>query len=279
MAAALEAGSAHPLSHALVMAVEHLPTVEMSIDMFTHHLGQGLEAMINGQLHRLGSHDFVSAVTGTDLIVDEPDEMTCIYFGSTSGWLGRFDLSDALKPEAAEVVRYFQMRGKRVILLSGDAPGIVSRLADTLHIDEAQGGMLPHQKLEFVRHLQSQGARVTMVGDGMNDAAVLRAADVSFAMGSGAALAQSHADAVLLLGKLSSLIDAAEAATACMRVIRQNLVWATLYNLLAIPAAAFGLLAPWMEGLGMSASSAGVVLNALRLERISKPSKHVDTGR
>ncbi len=274
MAAALELRSAHPLSHALVLAAEHLPAAEISIDTFTHHLGQGLEAMINGQLHRLGNYDFVSAVSGTELIVDEPDEMTCIYFGNTSGWLARFDLSDALKPEAAEVVRYFQMRGKRVILLSGDAPKIVCRLAHTLHLDEARGGMLPHQKLEFVKQLQRQGARVTMVGDGMNDAAVLRAADVSFAMGSGAALAQSHADAVLLSARLSSLIDVAEAATACMKVIRQNLVWATIYNLLAIPAAAFGLLAPWMAGLGMSVSSAGVVLNALRLERLPKPHKH-----
>ena len=279
MAAAIEAGSAHPLSHALVLAAEHLPPVQMSIDTFTHHLGQGLEAIVNGQLHRIGNYDFVSALAGTELIVDEPDEMTCIYFGNTSGWLARFDLSDALKPEAAEVVRYFQSCGKRVILLSGDAPSIVNRLADTLKIDEARGGMLPHQKLAFVKQLQSQGARVTMVGDGMNDAAVLRAADVSFAMGSGAALAQSHADVVLLSGRLSSLIDAADAATACMRVIGQNLVWATIYNLLAIPAAAFGLLAPWMAGLGMSVSSAGVVLNALRLERLPKPSKHMDIGR
>jgi Cu2+-exporting ATPase len=140
-------------------------------------------------------------------------------------------------------------------------------------IDDVQGGMLPHQKLEFVQQLQSAGARVMMVGDGMNDAAVLRAADVSFAIGSGAALAQSHADAVLLSAKLSSLIDAAEAAKACMKVIRQNLLWATIYNLLAIPAAAFGLLAPWMAGLGMSVSSAGVVINALRLQRLPSRSR------
>ena len=141
-------------------------------------------------------------------------------------------------------------------------------MADSLGINDAHGGMLPQQKLAFVQQLQSQGARVLMVGDGVNDAAVLRAADVSFAMGSGAALAQSHADAVLLSASLSSLIDAAEAATACMKVIRQNLAWATFYNLVAIPAAAFGLLVPWMAGLGMSLSSAGVVLNALRLERL-----------
>jgi len=106
-----------------------------------------------------------------------------------------------------------------------------------------------------------------MVGDGINDAAVLRVASVSFALGSGAALAQSHADAVLLSGGLSSLRDAVTAADACMRVIRQNLAWATLYNLAAIPAAAMGMLSPWMAGLGMSASSALVVLNALRLQR------------
>ena len=104
-----------------------------------------------------------------------------------------------------------------------------------------------------------------MVGDGINDAAVLRAADVSFAMGSGAALAQSHADAVLLSGRLRDLLDAARTASHTMSVIRQNLLWASVYNLLAIPAAALGLLSPWMAGLGMSASSALVVLNALRL--------------
>jgi P-type Cu2+ transporter len=156
-----------------------------------------------------------------------------------------------------------------VVLLSGDSPAIVQQVAASLQMDEAHGGMLPDQKLAYVRRLQQQGAVVVMVGDGMNDAAVLRGADVSFAMGSGAALAQSHADAVLIHAQLSLLQNAADAAAACMRVIRQNLAWATLYNLLAIPAAAFGLLTPWMAGLGMSLSSAFVVANALRLERIS----------
>ena len=155
-----------------------------------------------------------------------------------------------------------------MVLLSGDSPAIVQQVAASLHMDEAHGGMLPDQKLAYVQQLQQQGAVVVMVGDGMNDAAVLRGADVSFAMGSGAALAQSHADAVLIHAQLSLLLDATDAAAVCMRVIRQNLAWATLYNLLAIPAAAFGLLTPWMAGLGMSLSSAFVVVNALRLERM-----------
>ncbi len=106
-----------------------------------------------------------------------------------------------------------------------------------------------------------------MVGDGINDAAVLSAADVSFAMGSGAALAQVHADCVLLDARLPLLAETARSADRTMRVIRQNLAWATLYNLVAIPAAAFGLLSPWLSGAGMAASSAIVVLNALRLRR------------
>jgi Cu2+-exporting ATPase len=268
IASALEAGSAHPLSRALAEAAEQLPATNVDVEAIMHHVGQGLEGMIAGELYRIGSHRFVSALSGSAVVADEPQDMTCIYLGKASVWLARFDLSDALKPDAQAVITYFQSLGKQVILLSGDAPGIVRHMADTLGIDDAYGGMLPQQKLEFVQQLQSQGARVVMVGDGLNDAAVLRAADVSFAMGSGAALAQSHADAVLLSAKLSSLIDAAEAAAACMTVIRQNLAWATLYNLVAIPAAAFGLLAPWMAGLGMSVSSAVVVINALRLERL-----------
>ena len=268
IASALEAGSAHPLSRALAEAAEQLPATNVDVEAIMHHVGQGLEGMIAGELYRIGSHRFVSALSGSAVVADEPQDMTCIYLGKASVWLARFDLSDALKPDAQAVITYFQSLGKQVILLSGDAPGIVRHMADTLGIDDAYGGMLPQQKLEFVQQLQSQGARVVMVGDGLNDAAVLRAADVSFAMGSGAALAQSHADAVLLSAKLSSLIDAAEAAAACMQVIRQNLAWATLYNLVAIPAAAFGLLAPWMAGLGMSVSSAVVVINALRLERL-----------
>ena len=196
--------------------------------------------------------------------------MTEVFLGTEGAWLARFELADRLKADAQRTVDWFRARGCRVILLSGDAAAVTRSVGAALAMDEAHGGMLPHEKMAFVQELQRNGAIVTMVGDGINDAAVLRAADVSFAMGSGAALAQSHADAVLLAGSLQSLLDADRSARDCMRVIRQNLAWASVYNLVAIPAAAFGVLTPWMAGLGMSASSALVVLNALRLQRVPK---------
>ncbi len=273
IAAALETESAHPLSQGLLAAAAQRALSLLSADSVTHHAGQGLEGLVKGKRYRIGSASFVAAIAGKAMLSDEPAQMTSVYLGTEQHWLARFALADTLKPDATEAVRYFASRGMKTILLSGDAPAIVNQMASSLSMDAAQGGMLPQQKLDYVQQLQREGAVVVMVGDGINDAAVLRAADVSFAMGSGAALAQSHSDAVLLSAKLSLLTDAADAASACMRVIRQNLGWATVYNLVAIPAAAFGLLTPWMAGLGMSASSALVVANALRLERLPKHRK------
>ena len=282
VAAAMEAGSAHPLAQAIITAAsaesltgaltsaqaEVNANAEAQAEAVMHHAGRGLEARIGDQTYRLGTAAFVSGITGSDAPADALPGISPVYLGSSAGWLACLAFTDTQKPDAAALVAHFRSQARRVVLLSGDSPAIVQEVAHSLQMDEAQGGMLPDQKLAYVQQLQQRGAVVVMVGDGLNDAAVLRGADVSFAMGSGAALAQSHADAVLLSAQLSSLMDASIAATACMRVIRQNLAWATLYNLLAIPAAAFGLLTPWMAGLGMSLSSALVVANALRLEAI-----------
>ncbi|CAM8622070.1 ZntA Cation transport ATPase [Oxalobacteraceae bacterium] len=271
VAAAMEAGSAHPLAQAIIFTARTESVSAIEIDRVTHHAGQGLEVRMDDQPYRLGTAAFVAEISGSvkdQMLADDMSGVSYVYLGSSSGWLARFAFVDTLKPRALQVVTHFRSQGSRVVLLSGDSPAIVQQVAASLQMDEAHGGMLPDQKLAYVQQLQQQGAVVVMVGDGMNDAAVLRGADVSFAMGSGAALAQSHADAVLIHAQLSLLLDAADAAATCMRVIRQNLAWATLYNLLAIPAAAFGLLTPWMAGLGMSLSSAFVVVNALRLERM-----------
>ena len=278
LAAALEADSAHPLARALITAAAQEAVSENiherpALSERDSIAGQGLQARHDGQLIRIGSANFVAQLVGSLAPAAERASVTSVYLGTQQGWLARFDLADAIRSDAREVVAYFQSRGKQVILLSGDQQGIAQQVADSLGIQRALGDMLPQQKLAFVQELQQQQSVVAMVGDGINDAAVLRAADVSFAMGSGAALAQSHADTVLLSGQLSSLLLTARTAALSMRVIRQNLLWATLYNLIAIPAAALGLLSPWMAGVGMSASSALVVANALRLARLQSPLK------
>lgn len=265
VAAALEAASAHPIAQAFAGSDAGMSAADLHFVQ-----GQGIEGTVDGVRYRIGNASFVAALAGGSAPRGAMAGVTEVFLGSRDQWLARFSLADALKPDAAAVVGWFKARGKRVILLSGDAPEIVAQVAAELGMDEARGGMLPQQKMEFVQALQGEAAVVAMVGDGINDAAVLRAADVSFAMGSGAALAQSHADAVLLSGAIGSLLDAARAADRCMRIIRQNLGWATLYNLVAIPAAAFGLINPWMAGVGMSASSALVILNALRLQRLPR---------
>ncbi len=267
IAAALEAGSAHPIAHAFASFAD----TELQAVQTVFIQGQGIEAQIAGRPYRIGSASFVAGLAGEVPAHVSAAGVTEIYLGTEREWIARFALADGLKPEAKSTVAWFKARGLRVILLSGDAPDIATEVASILTMDEAHGAMLPQQKMAFVQELQRQGATVVMVGDGINDAAVLRAADVSFAMGSGAALAQSHADAVLLTAGLGSLRETSITADACMRVVRQNLAWATLYNLAAIPAAAIGVLTPWMAGVGMSASSALVVLNALRLQRPRRP--------
>jgi len=222
---------------------------------------------VHHRRYRLGSAQFVSGIAGLAPPRDLPEGATPVYLGAEGQWLACFHLHDGLRPDAQQTVDYFRQRGKTMVLVSGDDDVLARRVGDQLGIDTTVGGYLPADKLNFVQQLQRRGCVVAMVGDGINDAAVLGAADVSFAMGGGAALAQAHADAVLLNGRLSAVADSARVADRTMQVIRQNLCWATVYNVVAIPAAAFGLLNPWLSGVGMAVSSAVVVFNALRLRR------------
>jgi Cu2+-exporting ATPase len=154
-----------------------------------------------------------------------------------------------------------------VHLLTGDNAGAAAAVARAVGIDRVRAEADPRAKQGYVRALQAAGALVAMVGDGVNDAPVLAQADLSIAMGQGADLAQAQADAVLVSGALGTLGEAFDLAARTMRVIRQNLSWAFVYNVAAIPAAAAGLVTPWIAGIGMSGSSLAVVLNALRLRR------------
>jgi len=286
IAAAMEQSSNHPIAQAIVNAVDAANC--SVVDDVRHVVGQGIEAHVDGVFYRLGNFKFVDPTNPRDVVPSSAQrgtgqaaasgefignkfsdefsaETTSVFLASNNNLLARFNLADTIRPESLAVVQHFQQQEKICILLSGDRQQITNTIAAKLNIQTATGDCLPEHKLAFVQRLQKEGAIVAMVGDGINDAAVLRAADVSVAMGSGAALAQTNADCVLLSEQLSSLTEADNIAAKTLTIIRQNLVWATLYNALAIPAAAFGLINPWLSAIGMSVSSAVVVLNALRL--------------
>ena len=152
-------------------------------------------------------------------------------------------------------------------LLSGDSAQRVARLAQRLGIGAAIGGADPRHKQLVVQRAQAAGDVVAMLGDGINDAPVLAQADVSLAMGEGALLARTHADAVIVSNRLGDVVAARALARRTVRVIRQNMVWAAGYNALCVPLALAGALPPWGAGLGMALSSLAVVLNAARLRR------------
>ncbi|MYM22861.1 cadmium-translocating P-type ATPase [Duganella sp. FT135W] len=267
IAATLEAGSAHPLAHAIINAADEAGLQDWQATALGEAPGNGLEGVVHNRRYRLGSMQFVSGISGDPPRRGVPDGVTPVYLGVEGQWLACFHLHDGLRPDAQQTVDYFRQRGKTLVLLSGDDDLLARQVGDQLGIETTVGGYLPADKLNFVQQLQRRGCVVAMIGDGINDAAVLGAADVSFAMGSGAALAQAHADAVLLNGRLGAVADSARTAERTMQIIRQNLCWATMYNVAAIPAAAFGLLNPWLSGVGMAVSSAVVVLNALRLRK------------
>ncbi|GJI89193.1 heavy metal translocating P-type ATPase [Duganella hordei] len=270
VAAALDAGSAHPLARAIVgAALDNHGREDWQAGEVCETAGRGIEGMVHDRRYRLGSAGFVAGLSGAAPPHDAGAGVTPVYLGVEGQWLACLHLCDGLRDDAQATVDYFHQTGKTVVLLSGDNDRLVREVGDRLGIHTTVGNCLPEEKLAFVKRLQQQGAVVAMIGDGINDAAVLSAADVSFAMGEGAALAQAHADAVLLHGRLGAVADSARVAARTMRVIHQNLAWASVYNLLAIPAAAMGLLNPWLSGVGMALSSAVVVANALRLRRSS----------
>jgi Cu2+-exporting ATPase len=252
-AAALERGMHHPLAAAFRdhddgRRVEELRALA----------GRGIEGRIGGEPRRIGTRRFA---TGRAL------EDEGIWLGDGSRAIARFDCADAPRPGAAEALAELAASGLSLEVLSGDAAPRVAALASQLGIGEWRARYAPADKLQRVQSLRRCDRRVAMVGDGVNDAAVLAAADVAIALADGAALAQASADVVLAgrdIGRLPALI---RTARRTRRVMRQNLAWAIAYNGVALPLAAAGLVAPWLAALGMAASSLVVTLNSLRLAR------------
>ncbi len=262
LAAAVESGSEHPVAKALCAHAPQTPRVsELSAQP-----GQGIEGVIDGHHYRVGSPAYVAALGGREVPELLANGATQVLLGDREGPLARFELRDELRDDADLAIRQLRELGLEVEILSGDAAAAVERVAGQLGVTHARSGMRPDDKLARVRELQAAGFCVAMIGDGVNDAPVLAGADVSIAMGQGAQLAHASADMVVLSERLSALPEGFRKARATRTVIKQNLAWAILYNLAAVPLAAAGLVAPWMAAIGMSFSSLIVVFNALRLK-------------
>ena len=187
--------------------------------------------------------------------------------GNEHGFQAAFILRDETKPHAAATLAELRARGIASHILSGDHPGAVNQLADQLAIAHRRAQATPEDKLAYVQALQAEGKRVLMLGDGINDAPVLAAANVSLAVAGSADVAREGADVILLQDDLALIPRLLRQARRTRRVIRQNLIWASVYNLVVVPLAVAGWVTPWIAAIGMSASSLIVVGNALRLRK------------
>ena len=270
LAAALEQSSEHPLAQAIRHAA---PVVEvLQARDATSEAGQGLEAVVDGCRYRIGRPTYALALCEASLPVLAEDWLesgdTVVLLADERMPLALFRIGDVLRPEAAKLVSDLREAGKKVVLLTGDAPAVANRVAAELGIDDVRAGVTPAGKHECVTELQKQGAVVCMVGDGVNDAPVLAQAQVSVAMGGGAQLARTQSDLVLLSENLAHLHQGLGRAGFTLVVIWQNLWWSFVYNIVALPAAIAGYVTPWMAGIGMSLSSLLVVLNSLRIQRL-----------
>jgi Cu2+-exporting ATPase len=269
-AAGLASWSAHPLSRSLAAAVGDAGHHEWSE---VHEVaGQGLRARDRlGREWRLGSAEWVrnghSAMgPGAPLSVLEAGRAQ-VWLGLEGRWLAGFAFEEALRPDAEQALRDLRAEGLRVTILSGDTADRAHALAQRVGADEVLWGATPQGKLDAVARAQAEGEKVAMVGDGINDAPVLALADVSLAMGQGALLARTQADAVIVSNRLGDFVRARRTARKALGIVRQNLWWAGAYNATSIPLALAGWLPPWAAGLGMAGSSLIVVLNALRAAR------------
>lgn len=254
--AALESGSLHPIAKAFAPYFSG----ELSVSNRQSVVGNGLSGTINGLAYRVGSQQFVNGTS-----IDEAS--TIVWFSQGDRLLAKITLDDEVRPETSKAVSQLRAMGCKISIASGDNSTQVAVLGQRLGIDDVHKGLSPKEKLALIDQFQQQH-QVAMFGDGINDAPVLSGANLSIAMGSGAAISKNSADIILLGDNLSRFADAVKVAKSTGRIIKQNLFWALGYNLFIIPLAVTGHVAPYIAALGMSASSLIVVSNSLRLLKV-----------
>jgi len=279
IAAALEVGSRHPIAHALLTAAYqlHLPATQA----LQYYPAGGVEAMIDGVLYRIGHVDFALDRTGhaanadNNLIIDLATHrassavvLSC-QNSQSNAWqaLAGFYFNDKVRDSAPSMLAALKKSGIEPVMLTGDPSPQALVMAEELGMKAAYNGLSPTDKVNHIQALQAKGAVVLMVGDGINDAPVLAAADVSTSIAGAADLAQVSSDSIILNGQIEAITAAKRIADKTKRIIKQNLRWALIYNSSVLIPAALGYVPPWLAAIGMSLSSLFVVLNALRLKR------------
>ena len=259
LAAALESGQRHPLALSLLRAcaTENLllpPLIEPVIN----HMGKGLSS----GAYRMGSAAWVGAEQGSQL-----GQYGQVYLADDHGLIARFIFLDAPRAGLEQFLKVVKSRNIAIHLVSGDDRATVAWWAMHVGIEHYQGACTPEDKYNYIERLQKEGRSVWAIGDGVNDAPLLARADISIAVGAGAPLAAAGADAILTASSLEPLAKTLKLADKTQVIIKENLLWALIYNLLAIPAAMMGWVNPWVAGIGMSLSSLAVTLNAWRLRK------------
>ena len=268
IAAAVEQNAAHPLARAIVSAAQarglEIPTAQNAQTV----VGAGITAEVEGAgLVKAGKAEFAE-LTLPEFSDDVWSIASIVAVSANGKPIGAFALADALKADTAEAIGRLKKHGIDVYIMSGDNQGTVEYVAKQLGIAHAFGNMSPRDKAAEVQKLKAAGKTVAMVGDGINDAPALAAANVSFAMKGGADVAEHTASATLMQHSVNQLADALLVSQATLKNIKQNLFFAFFYNILGIPLAALGFLNPVIAGAAMAASSVSVLSNALRLKRV-----------